>query len=45
VHAGAEWLDEEVVNDDRVITSSTPEDLPAFCSAIIQALAEIQGVE
>jgi protease I len=41
VHAGAEWLDEEVVNDNRVITSRTPEDLPAFCSAIIQALAEM----
>ncbi len=40
VHAGAEWVDKEVVEDAGLITSRTPEDLPAFCSAIIRSLAE-----
>ncbi len=40
VHAGAEWVDEEVVRDRNLITSRTPDDLPAFCRAIIEALQE-----
>lgn len=39
VHAGAEWLDREVVRDGNLITSRTPDDLPAFCRALIEALA------
>jgi len=39
VNAGAEWVDEEVVQDGNLITSRTPPDLPAFCRAIIAALA------
>jgi protease I len=39
VNAGAEWVDEEVVVDGNLITSRTPGDLPAFCRAIIDALA------
>ncbi len=38
-NAGAEWVDEEVVVDGNVITSRKPDDLPAFCGAIIAALA------
>ncbi len=38
VHAGAEWLDQEVVEDGKIITSREPKDLPAFCRAIIAAL-------
>jgi protease I len=38
VNAGAEWFDEEVVQDGKLITSRTPDDLPAFMKAIIQAL-------
>ena len=30
VHAGATWVDEEVVIDGNLITSRTPDDLPAF---------------
>ena len=41
VHAGAEYLDREVVKDGNLITSRTPKDLPAFCRTIIAAL----GVE
>jgi protease I len=38
VHAGAEWVDREVVTDGNIITSRTPDDLPAFCRAIIEML-------
>ncbi len=39
VNAGAQWVDQEVVRDGNLITSRTPEDLPAFCRAIIEALS------
>jgi protease I len=39
VHAGAEWVDMEVVVDGNLITSRTPDDLPAFMRAVVQALA------
>ncbi|TVQ33702.1 MAG: type 1 glutamine amidotransferase [Phycisphaeraceae bacterium] len=35
VNAGAEWVDREVVVDRNHITSRRPDDLPAFCRAII----------
>ena len=38
VNAGAIWEDNEVVVDDRLISSRGPADLPAFCRAIIEAL-------
>jgi protease I len=38
IHAGAEYLDKEVVADKNLITSRKPEDLPAFLRQIIQAL-------
>jgi len=38
VHAGAEWVDQEVVRDGNIITSRFPDDLPAFCRTIIEAL-------
>ncbi len=38
INAGAEWVDEEVVVDGNLITSRDPDDLDAFCSAIIKAL-------
>ncbi|HVO67986.1 MAG TPA: type 1 glutamine amidotransferase domain-containing protein [Syntrophales bacterium] len=40
INAGANWLDEPVVCDGRVITSRKPEDLPFFCREIISALSE-----
>lgn len=39
MNAGAKWVDKEVVVDGNLITSRDPDDLPAFCRAIIQALA------
>jgi protease I len=38
VHAGAKWVDREVVIDGNLITSRKPDDLPAFMRAIIAAL-------
>jgi protease I len=38
IHAGADWQDQEVVVDGNLITSRTPDDLPAFMTAIIEAL-------
>ena len=38
INAGAEWIDLEVVQDDNLISSRGPDDLPAFCQAIIAAL-------
>jgi protease I len=40
VNAGAIWVDEEVVVEGNLITSRTPQDLPAFCKAILGVLAE-----
>ena len=40
VHAGAEWIDQEVVVDGNLITSRTPDDLPAFMRAVIGAVQE-----
>ncbi len=38
VHAGANWVDQEVVMDGNLITSRKPDDLPAFMQAILTAL-------
>ena len=40
IHAGANYLDQEVVVDDNLITSRTPDDLPAFTKAVIAALSK-----
>lgn len=40
VHAGANWVDQEVVIDGNLITSRTPDDLPAFLRAIIGFLKD-----
>lgn len=32
--AGADWVDEEVVEDDNLITSRNPDDIPAFIEAL-----------
>ncbi len=38
INAGADYVDAECVVDGRLITSRKPDDLPAFCKAIIEAL-------
>lgn len=40
INAGAEFVGEAVVIDGHIITSRCPDDLPAFCDAIIAAVAE-----
>jgi protease I len=42
VNAGAHWVDEAVVQDANLITSRTPDDLPAFTDAILAALTGIE---
>jgi len=37
-NAGAEYVDEQCVMDGNLITSRKPDDLPAFCRAIVKAL-------
>jgi len=39
-NAGGNWVDEEVVVDQGVVTSRKPDDLPAFCEKLIEAVAE-----
>jgi protease I len=39
-NAGAEVVDEEVVTDEGLVTSRSPDDLPAFCSKIVEEFAE-----
>ena len=36
IHAGADWVDQDVVVDGNLITSRTPDDLPVFMKAIIE---------
>jgi len=38
--AGATWVDREVVNSERIITSRRPSDLPAFMAEIISIIGE-----
>jgi len=38
INAGAEYLDQEVVVDGNLISSRYPDDLPAFCKAILAAI-------
>ena len=39
-NAGAAWSDEEVVVDGNLVTSRKPDDLPAFCSAVVSQYAD-----
>lgn len=41
-NAGGHWQDAEVVEDQRIITSRNPDDLPAFNRATVQAIASSQ---
>ena len=39
-NAGGRWVDEEVHVDDGLVTSRNPDDLPAFCSKLVEEIAE-----
>ena len=44
-NAGAEWSDEEVVLDARLITSRKPDDLPAFNDMLLKELMIAPGTD
>ena len=44
INAGAEWVDEEVVVDQGLTSSRTPDDLPAFNAKTIEEISEGQHV-
>ncbi|HEY2192780.1 MAG TPA: type 1 glutamine amidotransferase domain-containing protein [Actinomycetospora sp.] len=50
-NAGAQWVDEEVVVDNGLVTSRNPDDLPAFCRTLVDEFsragkdAEIHAAE
>ena len=39
-NAGATWVDEEVVVDEGLVTSRTPDDLPAFNAKLVEEIGE-----
>lgn len=39
-NAGATWVDEEVVVDQGLVSSRTPDDLPAFNAKLVEEVAE-----
>jgi len=39
-NAGGEWVDEEVVTDNGLVSSRRPDDLPAFNAKIVEEFAE-----
>ena len=39
-NAGATWVDEEVVVHDGLVSSRTPEDLPAFNAKVVEEISE-----
>ena len=41
-NAGANWIDEEVVVDNNLLTSRSPEDLKAFNRTLIEEIAKVE---
>ncbi len=42
-NAGAEWVDQEVVVDQGLVTSRKPDDIPAFNREVIKLFASARG--
>jgi protease I len=40
INAGAKYVDDECVVDGNLITARKPDDLPAFCTAVLRALGK-----
>src|SRR5690606_27764916 len=45
INAGADWQDEEVVEDRGLVTSRKPDDLPAFNNRIVEVFARRESEE
>jgi protease I len=43
-NAGGNWVDEEVHVDRGLVTSRKPDDLPAFCAKVVEAIAAPERV-
>lgn len=43
INAGAKWIDEEAVVDDKLITSRNPDDIPAFNQAMIDTFSAVRN--
>ena len=39
-NAGGNWVDEEVVVDEGLVSSRKPDDLPAFCAKVVEEFCE-----
>jgi protease I len=39
-NAGGNWVDQEVVVDDNLVSSRWPDDLPAFCKTLVEEFAK-----
>ena len=44
-NAGGNWVDQEVVTDAGLVTSRNPDDLPAFCSKLVEEISEGKHAE
>jgi len=44
-NAGANWVDEEVVVDQGLVSSRNPDDLPAFCAKVVEEMCEGEHAE
>jgi protease I len=42
-NAGGNWVDEEVCRDGNLVTSRKPDDLPAFCAAMVELVGSGQS--